>query len=169
MLVGLFQHYDFWDNKTFELGAITFGGGVLSRLSLSKNDALYTNIHLGIVPLAGNSTEYGPDTSQFRDYNYGGGLAGKFLSNLELGRQVSASFVGYYYWIHTYVGHKGNHYIALIKPRIEVRFINNLSLGFEHLVYYSDRYPADFHPIHLVRTEQRIYLKILFEQFKRKE
>ena len=28
ILTGLFQHYDFWDNKTFELGAITLGGGV---------------------------------------------------------------------------------------------------------------------------------------------
>jgi hypothetical protein len=28
MLIGGFQHYDFWDNKTFELGTIGFGGGV---------------------------------------------------------------------------------------------------------------------------------------------
>lgn len=169
MLVGIFQHYDFWDNKTFELGAITFGGGVLSKLSLTNNSILYTNLHLGIVPLAGNSTRYGPDTSEFRDYNYGGGLAGKFLSTLEIGKRASVTFVGYYYWIRTYVGHKGNHYIGMIRPRLEIRFVNNLSLGLEHLVYYSDRYPSDFHPIHIVRTEQRIYLKVFFEQFKRKE
>jgi len=169
MLVGLFQHYDLWDNKTFELGAITFGGGILSKLPVTKSGTFYTNIHLGVVPLAGNSTRYGPVTSEFRDYNYGGGLAGKFLSTLEFGKRASATFIGYYYWIHTYVGHKGDHYIALIRPRLEIRFINNLSLGFEHLVYYSDRYPADFHPIHQVRTEQRIFLKVFFEQFKRKD
>jgi hypothetical protein len=96
-------------------------------------------------------------------------LGGKLENILELGRMASASFIGYYYWIHTYVGHKGDHYIGIIKPRIELRIINNLSLGFEHFVYYSDRYPADFHPIHKVRTEQRVYLKVYFEQFKRKE
>ena len=72
-LVGAFQHYDFWDNKTFELGTIAFGGGVVSKMSLSENSNLYLDLQLGLVPLAGNSTQLGPDTSQFRDYNYGGG------------------------------------------------------------------------------------------------
>jgi hypothetical protein len=168
MLIGFYQHFDYWDNKTFELGTMAFGGGAVTKLPLSKNVNLYTNLHLDIVPFAGNSTQYGPDTSQFRDYNYGGGLGGKLESTLEFGRRTSATFIGYYYWIRTYVGHKGDHYIAIIRPRIEVRCINNLSLGFEHLVFYSDRYPADFHPIHFVRTEQRLFLKLYFEQFMRK-
>jgi hypothetical protein len=69
MLLGVFQHYDFWDNKTFELGTIAFGAGVLSRLAISGNSNLYFDLQLGLVPLAGNSTQLGPDTSQFRDYN----------------------------------------------------------------------------------------------------
>jgi hypothetical protein len=169
MLVGLFQHYDYWDNKAFELGTMAFGGGVVSKLPLTKNSQLYTTIHLSVVPFAGNSTRYGPDTSQFRDYNYCGGLGGKIENTLELGRAASATFIGYYYWLRTYVGHKGDNYIGLIRPRIEIRVVKNFSLGLEHLVYYSDRYPSDFHPIHIVQTEQRIYLKIYFEQFKRKE
>ena len=169
MLVGLFQHYDYWDNKTFELGTIAFGGGVVSKLPARRNWNLYTNLHLNVVPLAGNSTRYGPDTLQFRDYNYGGGLGAKLESTLELGGAADASFIGYYYWVHTYVGHKGDHYMAIIRPRLEVRFIRNLSLGFEHLVFFSDRYPTDFHPIHLVRTEQRIFLKVRFEQFRRRD
>jgi hypothetical protein len=168
-LVGLFQHYDYWDNKTFELGTLAFGGGVVSKWPLAAHADLYTSVHLNIVPVAGNSTQYGPDTLQVRDYNYGGGLGGKLESTLELGRRVNATFIGYYYWIHTYVGHKGDHYIGIIRPRLEVRCVRNLSLGFEHLVYYSDRYPADFHPIHLVRTEQRIFLKMVYEQFRRKD
>ena len=169
MLIGLFQHYDYWDNKTFELGIINFGGGAISKLPLTKNFQLYTLLHLGVVPFAGNSTRYGPDTSQFRDYNYGGGLGGNFESTLEFGKAASVSFIGYYNWIRTYVGHKGDHYIGIIRPRIEARIIRNFSLGFEHFAYYSDRYPTDFHPIHLVRTEQRLYLKVYFEQFKRKD
>ena len=169
MLVGLFQHYNYWDNKTFELGTIAFGGGVVSKLPLPTKSDLYTTFHLGIIPLAGNSTRYGPDTTQFRDYNYGCGMETKLESALELGRWASATFIGYYYWIHTYIGYQGDHFIGIIRPRLELRFVNNLSLGFEHLVYYSDRYPADYHSIHLVRTEERVYLKIYFEQFKRKE
>ena len=169
MLTGLFQHYDYWDNKSFELAAITFGGGVISKQPLFSNSNLYTTIHVGVVPFGANSTRYGPDTSQFRDYNYVGGLAGKFESTLEIGRAVSATFLGFYYWLHTYVGHKGDNYIGMIRPRLEIRCIKNFSVGAEQLIYYSDRFPVDFHPVHIVQTEQRIYLKVFFEQFKRKE
>ena len=43
ILVGGFQYYDYWDNKSFELGAIAFGGGVFSKLPVSKTSILYTN------------------------------------------------------------------------------------------------------------------------------
>ncbi|HEX7572683.1 MAG TPA: DUF3943 domain-containing protein, partial [Bacteroidota bacterium] len=86
VLLGAFQHYDFWDNKTFELGTIAFGAGIISKLSVSANSSLYVDVQLGLVPLAGNSTQLGPDTSQFRDYNYGGGGEGKFETTLNLGR-----------------------------------------------------------------------------------
>jgi len=32
MLLGAYQYYDYWDNKTFELGAIGFGGGLITKL-----------------------------------------------------------------------------------------------------------------------------------------
>lgn len=168
-LLGVFHHYDYWDNKTFELGTMTFGGGIASKMPLFSGTHMYTAAHVGVVPFAGNSTRYGPDTSQFRDYNYGGGLGAKVENTFEFGKVASATFIGYYYWIRTYVGHKGDHYMAILRPRLEVRFSRNFSAGFEHFMYYSDRYPADFHAIHIVRTEQRVFLKLYLEQFKRKE
>jgi hypothetical protein len=166
MLVGAFQHYDFWDNKTFELGTIAFGGGVVSKLSLSENSNLYWDLQLGLVPLAGNSTQLGPDTSQFRDYNYGGGGETKFETTLNLGRWVNLTFKGYYYWIHTYVGIAGESFVGIIKPGVAFRILGNFSLGFEHLVYYTDRYPRDFPDYHDVRTEQRIFLQYYIDNFK---
>jgi hypothetical protein len=163
MLVGLFQHYSFWDNKTFELSTIGFGGGIISKLRVYRNSNLYSNIHLGIVPFGGNSNRFGPDTSQIRDYNYGGGLEAKLENTFDFGGRVRATFMGYYYWIHTYVGFAGNHFMGIIKPRVVIRLFHNLNLGFEHLVYYSDRYPRDFPDIHFVRTEQRIYLLLNLE------
>src|SRR6185295_6141292 len=108
VLFGLFQYSDYWDNKTFELGAIGFGGGVFSKLPISKTSDLYTNIHVAVIPFAGNSTHFGPDTSQFRDYNFGDGLEGKFETTLNLGKYATASMVFYYYMIHTYVGLPGD-------------------------------------------------------------
>ena len=166
MLIGGFQHYDFWDNKTFEIGTIAFGGGIISKLPVSANSNLYFDVHLGIVPLAGNSTRLGPDTSQFRDYNYGGGAEGKLETTLNLGGWASATFRGYYYWIHAYVGNAGDNFIGIIKPSVAFTLVGNLSLGFEQLVYFSDRYPRDFPNVHDVRTEQKMFLQFYIDNFK---
>lgn len=82
VLLGGFQYYDYWDNKTFELGTIGFGGGAFSKLPINKTFDLYTNVHAAFIPFAGNSTQRGPDTTQVRDYNFGGGLEGKIESTI---------------------------------------------------------------------------------------
>lgn len=165
MLLGLFQHYDFFDNTTFELGTLAFGGGIMSKYPVSKESYLFTNIHLGIVPLAGNSTRLGPDTSQVRDYNYGAGMETKGECGLNLG-WGSVQLIGYYFWIHTYFGAPGDNYIGILKPRITIRLIKNLNIGAEQLVYYSIRNTSDFGNFRGVRTEQKIYLMINAGNFK---
>jgi hypothetical protein len=168
VLLGIFQYYDYWDNKTFELGTIAFGSGVFSKFPVSKKSDLYTNIHLAIVPFAGNSTHFGPDTSQFRDYDYGGGLEGKFESTINIDKFATASLIYYYYFIHTYVGLPGNNFIGIFKPRITVRLYKNLSIGFEHYIYYNDRYLKSYPAIHLARTEQKIFLQLYLEDKQRR-
>lgn len=167
MLTGLFQHMNFFDNNTFELGSIGFGPGVISKLPMSKSTSLYTNLHAGIVPFGALSKRLGiTDTIQVRDYNYAGGAEGKIEFAFNISGWVSLSFIGYYWWFHTYVGTAGNSYIGIIKPSVSFRIFNNLSVGFEHLVYYSDRYPRDFASVHSVRTEQKIFLQLFIEEFK---
>ena len=168
ILVGGFQYYDYYDNKTFELGAVGFGGGIFSKLPLSKTSNLYTNIHLAFIPFSGNSTRFGPDTSQFRDYNFGAGGEGKFESTINLGKYATASLIFYYYVIGTYVGAPGTNFIGILKPRVTVRVYKNLSIGFEHYVYYNDRYLHNNPAIHLVRTEQKIFLQLYLEDSQRR-
>jgi hypothetical protein len=159
-LVGVFQHWDYFDNWTFELGTMAFGPGIITKLPVSSNSNLYTNIHIGVVPFAGNSTRYGPDTSQIRDYDFGGGAESKFECTLNLGSRIRFTFVGSYFWFHTYVGSPGDNYIGVLKPSIGLRLFNNLSVGVEHLVYYSDRFTRNYGDFHQVRTEQRVNLTL---------
>ncbi|MGZ3763568.1 MAG: DUF3943 domain-containing protein [Mucilaginibacter sp.] len=168
VMYGAFQYYDYWDNKTFELGAIGFGGGLITKYPITKHLNLYTNFHLTAIPLAGNSTRYGPDTSQVRDYTYNDGLSAKFETTLNWGNHLSASLAYYYYILHTFVGPGGNNYVAILRPRINVQLYKNLSLGFEHFQYYDDRYLKNFSPVFSVRTEQKIYLTYFFEDPQRK-
>ena len=169
MLVGGFQHFDYYDNKTFELATIGFGPGIITKLRVSPNSNLYTNFHVGAVPFAGNSTHFGPDTSQFRDYIYGGGAESKFECTLNLGSWIGFTFIGSYFWFHAFVGDAEDHFIGILKPSIGLRLFNNLSIGVEHLVYYSDRYTRDYGNFHQVRTEQRVNLTLYFENFKQQK
>jgi hypothetical protein len=168
MLIGGFQYYDYFDNMSFELGTIGFGGGLFSKLPFSDKTNLYTNIHWAIVPFAGNSTRLGPDTSQVRDYIFGTGWEGKFESTLNLGKYVSASLIYYYYMVTTRVGAPGNNYIQMLKPRITVHIYKDLNIGFEHFIYYDDRYLRDLAAIHSVRTEQKIFLLLYLEDSQRR-
>lgn len=168
LLFGAFQYSDYWDNKTFELGVIGFGGGVFSKLPLSKTWNLYTNIHLAGVPFAGNSTHFGPDTSQIRDYDFGDGFEGKFETTLNLGEAATVSLIYYYYFIHTYLGPPGDNHIGIFKPRVTVRIYKGLSIGAEHYVYYNDRYLKEAPAIHSVRTEQKVFLSYYIEDKQRR-
>jgi len=165
-LAGIFQYYDYFDNKTFELGTVGFGGGIISKVKLGGNNNLYTNFHLALVPFAGNSRLAGPDTSQFRDYDFGGGTQAMLKTTINLGGWVNLSITGYYYWMHTYVGTPGNNFIALFNPGISVRLFKNISAGFEQLIYYTDRYLRDYPNVHAVRTEQKLTVQFYIENSK---
>jgi len=173
MLVGLFQHMNFFDNKTFELGTIGFGPGIISKMLVGKNSSLYTNLHVNFIPLGALSNRFGPDTTQVKDYNYGYGAQAKLECNFNIGGWMGLSFIGYYWWMSMFDGIPGNipgeNHVALIKPAISFKLFNNVSFGFEHFIYYSDRYPRDFASVHSVRTEQKIFVQIFLEEFKFKK
>jgi len=164
-LVGLFQHFDYWDNKAFELCTMSFGGGIITMLPLAKGTNLYIDAHLAAIPFAGNSTQTGPDTSQVRDYNFGGGAQAKCAITLNVNGVVSATLLSYYYWIHTYVGLSGNNYIGIIKPRIELHLFSIVGIGFEQRVYYENRYLHYFPAMNKVHTQQTLFLTLYFADF----
>jgi hypothetical protein len=168
ILYGAFQYYDYWDNKTFELGSVAFGGGMFTKYPFSKDITLYTSANLALVPLAGNSTRFGPDTSQVRDYTYNDGIKAHVDARLNLGKYASLSAEYYFYLLHTYVGPAGNNHVNILKPRITINLSKSISLGFEHFIYYDDRYLTNFPAIHSVRTEQKIFVAWFLEDPQRK-
>ena len=144
-----------------------FGGGLISRMRAGKNSNIYSNIHLAVVPLAGNNTRFGPDTSDYRQYNFGGGLEGKMEETLNIGKWSTLGFTAFYYWIHTYNGLPGNSLVGILKPTITIKLFNNVSLGFEHHIYHNDRFINGIPTLHLTRTEQKLYLQFFFENRER--
>jgi len=168
LLIGGYQYYDYWDNKKFELGTIGFGGGVISKWPLSKTSNLYTRIHLVIAPFGGNGIKVRSDTSQFRDYNFVGGLETKFESTINLGKYATASLYYYYYMMRTYIGTSGTNNIHIIKPRITVRLYKQMSIGCEYYLYYTNLYQRNLPALHTVQTEQKIFLLFFLEDRQRR-
>ena len=170
MLIGAFQYYDYWDNKTFELGAIGFGVGVITKIPVSKlhKSNLYTSLHLALVPFAGSSTKFGPDTSQLRDYNFGGGLETKLESTINFGKWSTATIVAYYTWIHTYVGLPENNFLAILKPRVTLKLFKNLYGGYEEAFYFNKIHSPNTPVVHINRTEQKFFLMLYLEDGQRR-
>ncbi|MBV9988383.1 MAG: DUF3943 domain-containing protein [Chitinophagaceae bacterium] len=169
-LLGLFQYYDYWDNSTFELGSLGFGAGVITRLPLSQKSKsnLYTAFHVALVPFAGASTRFGPDSSQLRDYSFGGGLESKLEISGNIGNVATATLVAYHYWLHTYEGLKENNSIAILKPRFTFHLVGNLSIGYEHALYYNDVHSTGLPDAHLTRNEQKVFLMLYLEDRQRR-
>ena len=167
MLVGIFQHFDYWSNKVFELGTLGFGAGIISKIKIRKHSNLYSGLHVAALPLAGSITRFGLDTSEFRDYPFGGGWQGRIEERLNIGKWLSLGFNGYYYWIHNYEGSNGKSHVGILKPLITLRFINNVSIGFEHHIYYDNRVTDENIELHLKRTEQKVYVQFFFEDKRR--
>jgi hypothetical protein len=177
LLLGGFQYYDYFDTKAFELATIAFGGGVLSKLPLSKTSNLYNNIHIALVPFAGSSVGPVTDTSQYRDYRFAYGFEGKLETSLDMGKYATISMLYYFYFLHSFdntgkdespQGTLGNNYINMLKPRATVHLFKDLSIGFEHSIYLNEHYQNNYMAQHFVQTEQRIFLMLFLEDPQRR-
>ncbi|HUR65625.1 MAG TPA: DUF3943 domain-containing protein [Chitinophagaceae bacterium] len=167
ILLGIFQQYDYWNNKVFELGSLGFGPGIIAKLGLGRTSDLYSGFHLAAVPIAGNSTRVGPDSSEFRDYPFGGGAEARIEERFNFGKIFSLGFNGYYYWIWNYEGPEGKSRIGILKPFLTVRLYKGLSLGFEHHVYYDNRFIDKLEALHVTTTEQKVFLQYFFQDTRR--
>ena len=144
-----------------------FGGGLIARIPVAKHSNIYSAVHVAIVPLAGNNTEFGPDTSEFRKYNFGGGMQAKLEETFNLNKWATLGLTGFYYFIHTYNGLPGNSLVGILKPSITVKLFKNLSIGMEHHIYRNDRFLNNKPDLHITRTEQKLFLQLFLEDAKR--
>ena len=44
MLAGIFQHFDYWNNKVFELGSLGFGPGIISKIKIRRTFKSYIQV-----------------------------------------------------------------------------------------------------------------------------
>jgi hypothetical protein len=177
LLEGGFLYYDYWDNPIFELSTVALGGGIFSRLPLGENTFLYTNLHLALVPFAGNSTYAPSDTSQYRDFNFGYGWEGKVETSLILGNIATVSASYYYFMIRAInslgydepqYGSLGDNYIGILEPKITFKIYKKLNIGAEYYLYSQVHVDSGYPTTTTYHTEQEIFLEFYFEDPQRR-
>ena len=165
MLIGAFQHYNYWQSKIFEISALSFGGGIVAKWRLSGKSNVQSAFHLGIVPLGASNSPYIDIMDAGvpgRNYDYSGGGEAKFEGTLNLSDLGQVTLIYYLYRLHAYVGPAGYKTIGILKPRLAVRLLGNLSLGFEYLYYHKDSILRDYPDVHKRGSEQKLYLMLYF-------
>ena len=165
ILIGAFQHYNYWDSRVFEVSVLGFGGGIIAKWQLSKNSNFQTAFHLGVIPLSATNSPHVDIVEagvHGRNYDYDSGAEAKFEGTLNLGDRVQLTVIYYLYGLHVIVGPAGDKIINIFKPRIAVRLFGKLSLGFEYLYFHKDSYLRDFPDIHAGNSEQKLYLMMYF-------
>ncbi|MBU4267678.1 MAG: DUF3943 domain-containing protein, partial [Acidobacteria bacterium] len=165
MLIGAFQHYNYWENKIFKISVLGFGGGIIAKWQFSRNSNFQSAFHLGLIPLGASNSPY-VDIEEAgihgRNYDYSGGVEAKFEDTLNLAKIGQVTAIYYLYWLHTYIGPAGDKIISIFKPRIAVKLSSNLSLGFEFTYYHNNSYLRDFPDVHKSNSEQKLYLQLYF-------
>jgi len=58
--------------------------------------------------------------------------------------------------------------VGILKPAVVLKLVKNLHIGFEHHIYRNDRWLDEVPTLHLVRTEQKLYLQLFFEDSRRR-
>ena len=159
-LLGIFHHYDYFDNKAYEIGAVTFGIGMFNRHRTSKTSNLITTVNLGIMPLGASKSFYIDTTNQERNYSFNGGLNTKlelsYIGNWGL------IYAGYnLYWYHTYVGIAGNELYGIFRPKVVINVTKNLGIGAQFLFAHKEGYYRDYENV-----SGRAYQGMLLLQYK---
>lgn len=177
MLVGGFQHYDYYDATAFELSTIAFGPGVITRLRLGPTSNLDLNLHMAYVPFAGSSVGPVTDTSFYRDYRFADGWEAKVETSVNYKNFATLSLWYYYYFIHSFnntgkdespENSLGNNYIGVLKPRLSIHIHGATSVGVEEMIYWNDHKQPPYSPLHYTQTEQRLFVMFNWQDRQRR-
>ena len=159
---GLFQHFDYWRNNQFEVGAAGYGAGLVANTEIGEVSKLHSVYHVAAVPLAGYPVVPNFDTNPFRGHNLSGGLQAKVEQHFDFLGRANIGFTSYFYWLHVYAGVPASSFVRILKPFVGVNITRNIRLGFEQQFFYDNRKLRTGSSYRNATTEQRLYLQFLF-------
>jgi hypothetical protein len=153
-MLGIFQHYDFFENQAYEIGALSFGAGWISRYKTSKNSLFVSAAHLNLMPFGGTKSQY-VDVN-LRNYSFAGGFNAKVEGSLNY--KWGSFYAGYnIYWYYIYVGVPGNEWYGIFRPKAVININKNLGIGAQFMFAHKSGHYKDYPDVN-GRTSQTMLL-----------
>ena len=136
MLIGMFQHFDYYKNTYYEIGANSLGGGIVYKFPTISDITFESSLHIaGIILGGGNNVpeayKYEADGTAYRDYNFGMGFNNKFETVLGFKNKGYLFFGLYNFMIYTIDGADGNDNLIVFSPRVGINLTKSTDIGFE--------------------------------------
>lgn len=139
-IIGIFQHFDYLNNKAFEVSSLGFSGGWIKNTFFDNNWELLTSIQLGGIAFGASNSEtidwIRPETERdMRDYIMGPGLMAKYDLFLNHSRYGNFNFRYGHWTIFVASGPKGVEDINLFDVRYSFPLFKKVNFGTEYIYY----------------------------------
>ncbi len=141
-LLGLFQHYDYINTETIELGGSSLCGGLVSQFDLSKSARLTLTPQLGWLILGASNNEY--IVEDLRDYNYGTGLTAKFDGLLDFQKYGNLLLRWAHYTIYALEGAAGTDRLNVLSGEYRIPVWKQVMIGLQYSHYRRNSDYRDF-------------------------
>ena len=149
-IIGLFQHFDYLNNKAFEVSALGLTGGWIKNAFYPNGWSLLGSTQVGIIALGASNSEAidwvrpPHDYKLIRDYIMGSGLLAKADILLEHPFWGSLMFRYGHWTIFVASGPEGRENIDLFDVRYQLPFWGRTSFGLEYIYYLRKADYSDF-------------------------
>jgi len=145
-MIGITQHYDYFNNNAFELGGQSLGATFLSQMRATKRFAIRTQLHLEGIVLGATKADYASISG--RSYDFGPGLGFEFGGTFYYDNHPFLILSENEFWIHSVNGTVAEHYLSGTRARLDLPLTHGFSIGADYVLYTADRYYTDFPDVH---------------------
>jgi hypothetical protein len=132
-VIGIFQSFDFLDNRIYKISATAVGAGFLTRYYFKQKNIWDNTLTLSIIAMGGLNPLYVFEGG--RDYNLGPGAKIKYESYFSFINQFGLFLKYKYYWIYPLKGARGNEYVDILRLGAQFKITYAHSLNIEFIEY----------------------------------
>ncbi|UCE02838.1 MAG: DUF3943 domain-containing protein, partial [Candidatus Latescibacterota bacterium] len=149
------QLFDYIDNEAYRFGGVSVAASYLSKFATRDGARIRAAIDGAAILLGATQSDYFNISG--REYDYGPGLGAKF--RVAFGRNRDILVIAHEsYWVHAINGNEVDSYVNFTQAKIDFSLRDYFSLGFEGLIYQSERRYAQLPDVSERNPELRVHV-----------